>query len=147
MIASPRIHPRAAAKVFAPMQLLQELASRLIIPGLPDWTGLLALLFLLLAGLAYLLMPFSVFGLKGRLDSIEAQLDEVQAEIRSLSLHLSGAPRRVAAADDWVELPRSNRPGESEPRTAPPVPPPPAWPDGGRNRAEPRLDWPNDGRR
>ncbi len=128
------------------MDLLQDLASRLVIPGLPDWTGLLALLFLLLAGLAYLLMPFSVFGLKGRLDSIEAQLDEIQAEIRSLSLHLSGAPRRVAAADDWVELPRP-RAAEPAPRTAPPVPPPPAWPEGGRGRAEPRLDWPEDGRR
>ena len=127
------------------MALLQELASRLVIPGLPDWTGLLALLFLLLAGLAYLLMPFSVFGLKGRLDSVEAQLDEIQAEIRSLSLQLSGAPRRMPA-DDWVELPRS-RPAEGEPRTAPPVPPPAAWPEGGRGRAEPRLDWQGDGRR
>src|SRR3954452_1650215 len=119
------------AKVHPPMEMLQELAARLVIPGLPDWTGLLALLFLLLAGLAYLLMPFSVFGLKGRLDSIEAQLDEIQSEIRSLSLHLSGAPRGVAAADDWVELPRP-RAAEPAPRTTPPVPPPPAWPEGSR---------------
>ena len=128
------------------MALLQELAARLAIPGLPDWTGLLALLLLLLVGLAYLLMPFSVFGLKGRLDSIEAQLDEVQAEIRSLSLHLSGAPRR-AASDDWVDLPSRGRAAEEAPRMAPPVPPPAAWPDRSRGRAEPRLDWPNDGRR
>ena len=59
------------------MAMLQDLASRLAIPGLPDWTGLLALLVLMLAGLAYLLMPFSVFGLKGRLESMEAQLDEL----------------------------------------------------------------------
>jgi hypothetical protein len=129
------------------MALLQELASRLAIPGLPDWTGLLALLLLLLAGLAYLLMPFSVFGLKGRLDSIEAQLDEVQAEIRSLSLQLSGAPRR-AAADDWVDLPSRGRAVEEAPRVSPPVPPPAAWPESPRGgRAEPRLDWPGDGRR
>lgn len=128
------------------MALLQELAARLAIPGLPDWTGLLALLLLLLAGLAYLLMPFSVFGLKGRLDSIEAQLDEVQAEIRSLSLHLSGAPRR-AASDDWVDLPGRGRAPEEPLRASPPVPPPPAWPEGQRGRAEPRLDWPGDRRR
>ncbi|MBK1660465.1 hypothetical protein [Paracraurococcus ruber] len=123
------------------MAQLQELAARLAIPGLPDWTGLVALLLLLLAGLAYLLMPFSVFGLKGRLDSIEAQLDEVQAEIRSLSLHLSGAPRR-AAADDWVDVPQRGRTMEDSPRVSPPVPPPAAWPEGGRGRSEPRIDWP-----
>ena len=133
------------------MSLLQDLASRLAIPGLPDWTGLIALLLLLLVGLAYLLMPFSVFGLKGRLDSIEAQLDELQAEIRSLSLQLSGAPRelsgasRRAAAEDWVELPsRAPRAVEEDPRISPPVPPPAAWPEGRGGRPEPRLDWPGE---
>jgi len=131
------------------MALLQELASRLAIPGLPDWTGLVALLLLLLAGLAYLLMPFSVFGLKGRLDSLEAQLDEIQAEIRSLSLQMSGAPRRSsAAADDWVDLPRGSRPVEEDPRVSPPVLPPAAWPESPRSgRAEPRVDWPGERRR
>ena len=47
------------------MSLLQDLASRLAIPGLPEWTGLVALLLLLLAGLAYLLMPFSPKTLNG----------------------------------------------------------------------------------
>ena len=130
------------------MGMLQELASRLAIPGLPDWTGLVALLLLLLAALAFVLMPFSVFGVKGRLESLEAQLDEIQAEIRSLSLHLSGAPRRSAAADDWVDLPARARPAEPELRAAPPVPPPAAWPEESRGgRPEPRLDWPGAGRR
>ena len=125
------------------MAMLQDLASRLAIPGLPDWTGLLALLVLMLAGLAYLLMPFSVFGLKGRLESMEAQLDELQAEIRSLSLQLSGAPRRPVS-DDWVDLPsRRTRPAEEDLRVSPPVPPPAAWPEARGGRAEPRLDWPN----
>jgi hypothetical protein len=125
------------------MGLLQDVASRLAIPGLPEWTGLLALLVLLLVGLAYLLMPFSVFGLKGRLDSIEAQLDELQGEVRSLSLRLADAPRR-ATSDEWVELPsRGHRAAAEEPpmRATPPVPPPAAWPDQQRRgRAEPRLD-------
>jgi hypothetical protein len=131
------------------MGLLQELTSRLTIPGLPDWTGLLALLVLLLVGLSYLLMPFSVFGVKGRLDSLEAQLDEIQSEIRSLAMRLPDSPRR-AVADDWVELPGSRRaPEEPPPRTTPPIPPPAAWPETPRgSRAEPRLDWPRgrDGR-
>jgi hypothetical protein len=124
------------------MGLLQDVASRLAIPGLPEWTGLLALLVLLLVGLAYLLMPFSVFGLKGRLDSIEAQLDELQGEVRSLSLRLADAPRR-ATSDEWVELPSRGRAAAEEPpmRATPPVPPPAAWPDQQRRgRAEPRLD-------
>ncbi|MCO6418018.1 hypothetical protein JYK14_17895 [Siccirubricoccus sp. KC 17139] len=127
------------------MELLQEMATRLAVPGMPEWTGLLALLLLLLLGLAFLLMPFSVFGLKGRLDLIEAQLDEIQAELRSLSLRLSDAPRRSAAADDWLEVPGHGMRAteDSLPRTAPPVPPPAAWPESGRaSRSEPRLDWP-----
>jgi hypothetical protein len=126
------------------MALLQDLATRLAVPGLPEWTGLLALLLLLLVGLAYLLMPFSVFGVKGRLDSLEAQLDDIQNEIRSLALRLPDGPRR-APAEDWVELPgRAARPVEEAPRrSAPPVPPPATWPEDGRGgRAEPRLDWP-----
>lgn len=125
------------------MGLLQELSARLAIPGLPDWTGPLALLVLLLVGLAYLLMPFSVFGVKGRLDSIEAQLDELQGELRLLAMRLADAPRRGAMADDWVEMPNRARAMPEEPilRATPPVPPPAAWPDSNRrSRAEPRLD-------
>lgn len=129
------------------MALLQELAARLAIPGMPAWTGLLALIVLLLVGLAYLLMPFAVFGVKGRLESIEAQLDELQAEIRSLSARLAGDPQRRAAAfaaDDWVEPPALRRPAapEATPRVTPPVPPPATWPDRRGGRAEPRLDMP-----
>jgi hypothetical protein len=127
------------------MSALQDLAARLAIPGLPDWTGLLALLVLLLTALAYLLMPFSVFGLKGRMEGLEAQLDEVQAEIRSLSLRLADQPRR-APGEDWIEPPGSRRAVAPEPpmRATPPVPPPATWPDSDprSGRAEPRLDWP-----
>lgn len=131
------------------MGLLQELAARLAIPGMPAWTGLLALLVLLLVGLAYLLMPFAVFGVKGRLETIEAQLDELQAEIRSLRLGGAEAPRRQAAfsADDWVEPPSLRRAATAEPspRATPPVPPPAAVPDRRGGRAEPKLDWPDRG--
>jgi hypothetical protein len=136
------------------MGQLQELAARLVIPGLPEWTGLVALLLLLLVGLAYLLMPFAVFGVKGRLDVIEAQLDDIQAEIRGLALRIGDAPRRsVVSSDEWMDAPVARRAATMEepppPRSAPPVPPPAAWPEsGGRaGRAEPRLDWPGRGGR
>jgi hypothetical protein len=139
------------------MALLQELASRLAIPGLPEWTGLLALILLALVGLAYLLLPFAVFGVKGRLDVIEAQLDEIQAEIRSLALRASSGdllPRRSAAlsADEWVDPPSARRSSgaaaeEPTPRVSPPIPPPARWPEGRPARAEPRLDLPGRGGR
>jgi hypothetical protein len=131
------------------MAQLQDLAARLAIPGLPDWTGLVALLLLLLVGLAYLLMPFAVFGVKGRLEAIEAQLDDMQAENRALAMRLSVEGQRRAtalAADDWVEPPSARRaaaPAEPTPSLSPPVPPPAAWPDRRGARAEPRLEWPD----
>jgi hypothetical protein len=122
----------------------QDLAARLTIPGLPEWSGVAALVALLLVALAYLLMPFSVFGVKGRLDALEAQLDEIRDEIRGLSIRMSDGPRRTAAAaEDWVEPPRSRGAMESEPRMSPPIPPPASWPEPPRGgRPEPRLDWP-----
>jgi hypothetical protein len=126
--------------------MLNDLAARLTLPGLPDWAGLVVLGGLLLVALAYLVMPFSVFGVKGRLDAIEAQLDEIQTEIRTLALRTPepGRARRPPVEDDWAEPPVSIRRGEPEPspRATPPVPPPAAWPDSRASRAEPRVEWP-----
>jgi hypothetical protein len=125
--------------------MLNDLTSALTLPGLPPWSGLVVLLVLFLVALAYLLMPFSVFGVKGRLDAIEARLDEIQTDIRTLALRLPepGRPRRGPVEDDWAEPPplaarRSEPPPES--RSTPPVPPPAAWPE--RGRSEPRVEWP-----
>lgn len=76
----------------------------------PPWVPLALLVPCLLFALAFLFMPFSVIGLKGRLDAIEARLDEIQGEIRSLSLRI---PERAARAH-FDEL-----------YTAPPPPPEP----------------------
>jgi hypothetical protein len=126
--------------------VLQDLANRLTLPGLPDWAGLVVLLVLVLVALAYLLMPFSVFGVKGRLDAIEAQLDEIQGELRTLALRMpdQGRGRRPPVEEDWTHPVSPPRRGEPEPppRTAPPVPPPAAWPEKSGGRAEPRVDWP-----
>ena len=59
------------------------------LPGwVPPWVGFAVLVVAVLFLLAFMLMPFSVFGLKGRLDTVEARLDEIQGEIRSLILRL-----------------------------------------------------------
>ena len=128
-----------------------DLATRLAVPGLPEWSGLVILCVLLLMVVAFLAMPFSVFGLKSRMDALENQLDEIQSEIRSLALRLPepGASRRALIADDgWVPPPalaRADDTGrDAEPRNTPPIPPAPAWPDAGRDarRTEPRLGAP-----
>lgn len=129
--------------------MLQELSKTLSLPGLPDWVGLVVLVTLALVALAYLVMPFSVFGVKGRLDAIEAQLDEIQTELRTLALRLPepARTRRPPVEDDWAEPVAAPRRVEPEPslRSAPPVPPA-AWPERAPGRAEPRLDWPRDRR-
>jgi hypothetical protein len=86
------------------MPMLRDLAERLTLPGMPEWSGLVALIVLLLLAGCFLLMPFSVFGLKGRLDAIETQLDEMRAEIRALL-----APVRCAPAARLAAHPRRRR--------------------------------------
>jgi len=105
--------------------MLPALAERLTLPGLPEWTGLVALVVLLLLGACLLAMPFSVFGLKGRLDAIEAQLDELRAELRGLALRLPEPGRPLRAREDA------------------PLPPIPSPPEPGR--VEPRITWPQRG--
>ena len=136
---------------------------------LPDWVPWWANLAILCAGLLFalmfLLMPFAVFGVKSRLDLLEARLDEIQGEIRSLSLRLpepsmggSGIvpEKRRFAEPDGYPGPQNpggyssldghasadeygGRDGQTSPR--PPIPPaprdrrPPVMPP----RTEPRL--------
>ena len=64
---------------------------------LPWWVPLVLLLPTLLWALSFLFMPFSVFGVKSRLDLIEARLDEIQNEIRHVALRLP--PPGMPAAD------------------------------------------------
>jgi hypothetical protein len=101
-------------------------------------------------------MPFSVFGLKSRLEAVEASLNDLQSEIRAMGLRLPEPGRRPIAEEEAFGRAR-----------APAVPPvaagpilPSAWtPDGtprrpigagvqppvrqepslGRPRAEPRF--------
>jgi hypothetical protein len=81
----------------------------------------------LLYALAFLFMPFSVIGVKSRLDIIEARLDEIQGEIRSLALRLRepGATDYRGADFEEVYAPRLDDEARraSQPTTRPPIPP------------------------
>ncbi|MGE0225654.1 MAG: hypothetical protein AB7F35_17880 [Acetobacteraceae bacterium] len=132
---------------------------------LPWWVPLVLLLPALLYALAFLFMPFSVIGVKSRLEVIEARLDEIQNEIRHLALRLPAAARE--ADFDEIYTPRSTDRRTADPPIVvrPPIPPaahelhdgpqedrpaPPAHarpvrraePPVRSARSEPRLDWP-----
>lgn len=128
---------------------------------LPWWVPLVVLVPALLYLLLFLVMPFSVFGLKARLDLIDARLDEIQGEIRRLGPRLpepsryAGVetpaafgraaqppqPARVAEAADERPPPHMDAPPSFRPEPAAPPRIRPAPQDGPR-RVEPRLDWP-----
>src|SRR5579864_5550612 len=90
---------------------------------LPWWVPIVLLVPALLYALAFLFMPFSVIGVKSRLDVIEARLDEIQGEIRHLALRL---PETGPAADyDEIYAPEPTlQPRRAQPApTRPPIPP------------------------
>jgi len=90
---------------------------------LPWWVPLALLVPALLWALSFLFMPFSVFGVKSRLELIEARLDEFQHEIRHLALRLP--PGGLPAPDyDDIFPPRMQEPRVSDRiMTRPPIPP------------------------
>jgi len=127
----------------------------------PWWLPFLVFVPGLLYLLAFLLMPFSVFGLKGRLEAVEARLDEIQAEVRHLALRLPEPVGNGNYEEELLALPgaRARSAAETERPPIPPAPYAPAAettprptagsgrrrePDAAptRRRAEPRLDWP-----
>ena len=103
---------------------------------MPWWVHLAILLALLFVALMFVLMPFSVFGTKSRLEGIEARLDEIQGEIRSLALRL---PEPSEAEEEPLPMSRSG--------FRPPIPPAPSHAPRGApgstpartGRTEPRL--------
>ncbi len=121
---------------------------------LPTWAFLLLALPVLLYFLVFLVMPFSVFGVKSRLESLERQLDEIQDELRHItSRNISRTARNFE--DDPYEIPNFTRMKSSRTTEPPPsykpIPPAPLTPltptrDSPRlpqrppRRTEPRLD-------
>lgn len=111
----------------------------------PWWVPLVLIVPALLWGLAFLLVPFSVIGVKPRLDGIEARLDELQAELRLLTLRLPEA-RHAVDFDEVYQPPRPAPGARRPPVTArPPIPPASYEPEGeetptpGPGSAPPRI--------
>jgi hypothetical protein len=125
---------------------------------LPAWAFLLLALPVLLYALVFIIMPFSVFGVKARLDGLEAQLNEIHEELRYLA-NRSAPPMRSVMTDeqDFDTLPQFNRlkTARATPPVQQPAPPPippapltpmvepreqPRLPQRPARRTEPRLD-------
>jgi hypothetical protein len=90
----------------------------------PWWVPLVLLVPALLYALAFLFMPFSVLGVKTRLEVIEARLDEIQQEIRHLALRLPVGPQEVDFEDVYAPLQQPKR-REASLSDRPPIPPAP----------------------
>jgi hypothetical protein len=88
------IHPSVPAlgRLFARTPRLPYAWLMVAMLGLPSWVPWWLPLLVLVPGVAWLLamlpMPFAVLGLRGRLEGIEARLDELQQEIRTLALRM-----------------------------------------------------------
>jgi hypothetical protein len=124
--------------------------SFLQLPGnVPWWLLLIAIIPVGLYVLLFLAMPFSAFGVKSRLEAIEARLDDMHADIRSVALMQSSHARRDDDADSnaFTQAPppipplRSAGAGETRQATGADTAPRRATSSAG-GRAEPRLDWP-----
>ncbi len=123
---------------------------------LPWWVPLVLLVPVLLYALAFLFMPFSVIGLKSRLEVIDARLDEIQNEIRHLALRMPEAAQHVDFDEIYAPQPRAEPTLRTAELDRPPIPPsahelepehphpdrPPPSPNARPARREPRLDWP-----
>jgi hypothetical protein len=90
----------------------------------PWWVPMVLLVPALLYGLAFLFMPFSVLGVKTRLEVIEGRLDEIQQEIRHLALRLPVGPREVDFEDVYAPIQQASR-REPAVNDRPPIPPAP----------------------
>jgi hypothetical protein len=91
----------------------------------PWWVSIVVIVPVVLFVLAFLLMPFSVFGVKGRLEAVEARLDEIQGEIRSLALRL---PERATGHVDYDLHPTELETRRWAEAARPPIPPAPRQP-------------------
>ncbi len=86
---------------------------------MPWWLQLLVVVAALLLGLAFAMMPFSVFGLKSRLEGVEATLEDIQSELRNLAHRL---PEPGREPYDEPAVLRASAPLR-EPPKPPPIPP------------------------
>ena len=124
---------------------------------LPWWVPVVLLIPALLYALAFLFMPFSVIGVKSRLEVIDARLDEIQNEIRHLALRMPETAQQVDFDEIYAPEVRAAPVPRATPPARPPIPPAahelqpeeqrpanraPPSPAARPVRREPRLDWP-----
>jgi hypothetical protein len=103
---------------------------------MPSWVFLLLLLPALLWALAFLLMPFSVFGVKARIESLESQIDSLHEDLRIMSMRAAGVlPPASTHLDPYEDVPNFGRIKKSQRAAEPivqepprPVPTPPVTP-------------------
>ncbi|KAB8124902.1 hypothetical protein D3W54_12640 [Komagataeibacter medellinensis] len=88
--------------------------SSLFPQWMPPWAQAVLLVGGILFTLVWLLVPFAVFGVKGRLDNLAIQLDDLQAELRVMSMGINtpptSTPMPVAQADPAAPVPRRQPP-------------------------------------
>ena len=90
---------------------------------LPWWVPIVLLVPALLYALAFLFMPFSVIGVKSRLEVIEARLDEIQGEIRHLALRLPETGRGTDFDEVYAPEPAAMQRRSEPVLNRPPIPP------------------------
>jgi hypothetical protein len=89
----------------------------------PWWVPLMLVVLGLFYALAFMVMPFSVLGVKPRLDAIEARLDEIQDDIRALAARLPGGPGPLDFEDVYAAPVKPSARAEPSPFDRPPIPP------------------------
>ncbi|RFD20279.1 hypothetical protein DY926_06865 [Komagataeibacter melaceti] len=97
--------------------------SSLFPQWMPPWAQAALVVGGVLFALVWLLVPFAVFGVKGRLDNLAVQLDDLQAQMRVMAMGLSSTQPPATPADMAASAPVPL--WEPEPpvrRAAPPAP-------------------------
>ncbi|GAN78786.1 hypothetical protein [Acidocella aminolytica] len=98
---------------------------------MPGWLFLALAVPALLWFLAFLVVPFSVFGVKARLEAIEGELEDLHEELRVMQLRAAGAlPVAARSMDPYDDVPhfgqlkrsRAAQAPVEEPPARPPIP-------------------------
>ena len=80
---------------------------------MPLWGQLLVLAVGIVFGLAFMMMPFAVFGVKSRLAELSLQLEELQAELRARAMQGNAAPAGYGGVAE-APLPFARRTGSED---------------------------------
>ncbi|MCE2564098.1 hypothetical protein [Komagataeibacter sp. FNDCF1] len=124
--------------------------SSLFPQWMPPWAQAVLLVGGVLLALVWLLVPFAVFGVKGRLDGLAIQIDDLQAELRVLAMGLN-APAAPPAASPAGPEPLADAPSPRHAQPAAPLwepePPRPATMPARPDHAEGDSDIPAYARR